>query len=59
MIQVGYEIQWGDPNALIRLVEQIGKKEGFGSIFCDGTSYIVFLSREKVRKNKSFKNNGF
>jgi aldehyde:ferredoxin oxidoreductase len=33
----GFEIKWGDPKALIRLVEQIGKKEGFGLIFCDGT----------------------
>ena len=33
----GLEIKWGDPKTLIRLVEQIGKKERFGSIFCEGT----------------------
>jgi aldehyde:ferredoxin oxidoreductase len=33
----GLEIKWGDPKTLIWLVEQIGKKERFGSIFCEGT----------------------
>jgi aldehyde:ferredoxin oxidoreductase len=33
----GLEIKWGDPKTLIWLVDQIGKKERFGSIFCEGT----------------------
>jgi len=33
----GLEIKWGDPKALSALVEQIGKKQGFGSIFSEGT----------------------
>jgi len=33
----GLEIRWGDPNALSGLVEQIGKREGFGAIFSEGT----------------------
>jgi aldehyde:ferredoxin oxidoreductase len=33
----GLEITWGEPKALIALVEQIGKKEGLGSIFSEGT----------------------
>ena len=33
----GLELKWGDPEALITLVEQIAKKQGFGTIFADGT----------------------
>jgi len=33
----GLEIKWGDPKALSALVEQIGKKQGFGSVFSEGT----------------------
>jgi aldehyde:ferredoxin oxidoreductase len=33
----GLELKWGDPRALIGLVDQIGKREGFGAIFADGT----------------------
>jgi len=33
----GLELKWGDPRALFSLVEQIGKKEGFGAIFSEGT----------------------
>ncbi|MBW2057633.1 MAG: aldehyde ferredoxin oxidoreductase family protein [Deltaproteobacteria bacterium] len=33
----GLEIKWGDPKALFALLEQIGNREGFGSIFSGGT----------------------
>lgn len=33
----GLEPKWGDPKTLFSLVEQIGKKEGFGAIFSEGT----------------------
>jgi aldehyde:ferredoxin oxidoreductase len=33
----GLELKWGDPKTLFTLLEQIGKKEGFGAIFSEGT----------------------
>lgn len=33
----GLELKWGDPKVLFALLEQIGKKEGFGAIFWEGT----------------------
>ena len=33
----GLELTWGNPEALIRLTEQIGSREGFGKIFAEGT----------------------
>ena len=30
------DLTWGNPDALIRLTEQIGKREGLGEIFADG-----------------------
>ena len=33
----GLELKWGDPSALLTLVEQIGNREGFGAIFSEGT----------------------
>jgi aldehyde:ferredoxin oxidoreductase len=33
----GMELRWGDSNALIHLVRQIGNKEGFGTVFSGGT----------------------
>ena len=33
----GLELAWGSPEVLITLTEQIGKREGFGAIFADGT----------------------
>jgi len=33
----GLELKWGDPKVLFALLEQIGKKEGFGAIFSEGT----------------------
>jgi len=33
----GLKLTWGNPQALIRLTEQIGRREGFGAIFADGT----------------------
>ena len=32
----GLDLTWGNPAALIGLVEQIGKREGLGAIFADG-----------------------
>ena len=33
----GEELTWGNPAALISLTEQIGKREGFGALFADGS----------------------
>jgi aldehyde:ferredoxin oxidoreductase len=33
----GIEMTWGNPQALIALVKQIGSREGFGAIFAEGT----------------------
>ena len=33
----GLELKWGDPKILFTLVEQIGRREGFGAIFAEGT----------------------
>ena len=33
----GVEIRWGNPQALISLVKQIGNREGFGALFAEGT----------------------
>jgi aldehyde:ferredoxin oxidoreductase len=33
----GLELTWGNPKALTRLTEQIGKREGFGVVFAEGT----------------------
>ena len=32
----GQDLTWGNPRALIRLTELIGKREGFGEIFAEG-----------------------
>jgi aldehyde:ferredoxin oxidoreductase len=34
---MGLELKWGDPKVLISLVEQIGRRSGFGAIFAEGT----------------------
>ncbi|MHC4113235.1 MAG: aldehyde ferredoxin oxidoreductase family protein, partial [Planctomycetota bacterium] len=33
----GLELKWGEPKAFFALVEQIGRREGFGAIFAEGT----------------------
>ena len=33
----GLELKWGEPKILFTLVEQIGRREGFGAIFAEGT----------------------
>jgi len=33
----GLQLTWGNPQALTGLTEQIGKREGFGAIFAEGT----------------------
>jgi len=33
----GQELTWGSPEVLIGLTEQIGKREGFGAIFAEGS----------------------
>ena len=33
----GMELKWGNPNVLVKLTEQISKREDFGAIFADGT----------------------
>jgi len=34
--QAGMDLTWGNPEALIKLTDQIGKREGLGAIFADG-----------------------
>ncbi|HHY47861.1 MAG TPA: aldehyde ferredoxin oxidoreductase family protein [Firmicutes bacterium] len=33
---VGYPLRWGDPQAILRLIEQIARREGLGAILADG-----------------------
>ncbi len=33
----GLELKWGDPKALIAMTELIGRRQGFGAIFAEGT----------------------
>jgi aldehyde:ferredoxin oxidoreductase len=33
----GIEMNWGNPQALIALVKQIGNRQGFGALFAEGT----------------------
>jgi aldehyde:ferredoxin oxidoreductase len=33
----GLELKWGDPHTFFSLIEQIGRKEGLGAIFSEGT----------------------
>jgi len=33
----GLELKWGDPKALITLTDQIGRRDGFGALFAQGT----------------------
>ena len=33
----GLELKWADPNTFFSLVEQIGRKEGLGALFSEGT----------------------
>ncbi len=34
--EVGFPVKWGDGDALLKLVDQIGTKKGFGAIFANG-----------------------
>lgn len=34
--QVGYPLKWGDQGAIITLIEQIAKREGFGDVLAEG-----------------------
>ena len=43
----GMEIKWGDSKILLKLIEQIGNKEGFGSIFSGG----ILEAAKKIGKN--------
>lgn len=33
---LGFRAEWGDPDAVIKLVEMIGRREGFGNILAEG-----------------------
>jgi len=43
----GIELRWGDPEAIIRLIELIGRKEGFGAILSEGS----MRAAEKIGRN--------
>ncbi len=43
---LGMELKWGDPKAIIALTEKIGKREGIGDILADG----VKIAAEKIGK---------
>jgi len=45
----GMEIKWGDAKVLLKLIKQIGNKEGFGSIFSGG----ALEAAEKIGKDAS------
>lgn len=34
--EVGYPLPWGDAEAILRLVEEIGRRDGFGALLADG-----------------------
>jgi aldehyde:ferredoxin oxidoreductase len=34
----GLELTWGNSDAMVRLVEQIGRREGFGAVLADGSA---------------------
>ncbi|MBN2050905.1 MAG: aldehyde ferredoxin oxidoreductase family protein, partial [Spirochaetales bacterium] len=46
----GLKLTWGDPEALVRLVEMIGKAEGLGAILSRGFEYAVSVFGEESRK---------
>jgi aldehyde:ferredoxin oxidoreductase len=35
--QVGYPLKWGDPKAIIKLIGQIAKRQGFGHVLAEGS----------------------
>jgi aldehyde:ferredoxin oxidoreductase len=37
----GLELTWGNPEALVTLIEQICKQEGFGALLADGAKYAA------------------
>lgn len=41
--KIGYRALWGDPEVLVRLVSEIGEKQGFGALFDKG---IVSAAKE-------------
>ncbi|MGV9198876.1 MAG: aldehyde ferredoxin oxidoreductase family protein [Promethearchaeia archaeon] len=47
---VGFELNWGDPNVIIKLVEMIAHREGFGDILADGSR----AAARKLGKGEEF-----
>jgi len=43
---IGMELKWGDPKAIIAISELMGKREGFGAVLADG----VKIAAKKVGK---------
>ncbi len=46
----GIEIKWGDPETIVKLIEMIGRREGFGNVLAEGTrlaSNIIGKGTEK------------
>jgi aldehyde:ferredoxin oxidoreductase len=46
---VGFEIHWGDPRALLRLIKLTAVREGFGELLCQGVQRMA----EKIGKDAS------
>ena len=41
--EVGFPVRWGDPNALLRLLDMIVKRQGFGDVLCQGSAKAAKL----------------
>ena len=48
--QVGYPLKWGDQGAIITLIEQIAKREGFGDVLAEGP-FAAGTIGHRVTKN--------
>jgi len=37
---VGFRLEWGDPDAIVKLVDMIGRREGFGDLLAEGARRV-------------------
>ena len=44
---VGFPVRWGDPNAIVRLIQMIARREGLGNLLAEG----VKKASEKIGKD--------
>ena len=47
---VGFELKFGDPDAMLRMIELIARREGFGDVLADGTRKAA----EKIGKGSEY-----